>query len=145
VQRPSFSLAALKGVPFISPRFESGLLVAAVVAARTYEARRQDADHGGEDPLSWLLPHRALSLWRAHPPLPESRVSYGQAAAIRHELAILGDNIPEWRPLLVLPVEYRLLPPAHTSISASAAFWPQHVLLSPSAFETPEELREQVV
>ncbi|MFF0520994.1 aKG-HExxH-type peptide beta-hydroxylase [Actinomadura nitritigenes] len=139
-------LADLGGLPFVDDGFRSRRLLAAAAAARHVLAERQGRTRGlSERTLEgWLAPARALTLvdGPAMPARPLTRIQRGQVAQARAGLAAA---VPAWRPLLDLPVRYALLDPDGGAISASSKAWPQHVLLARAAFDSPLEVREQLL
>ncbi len=95
-------------------------------------------------PLAWLHPENAIRLCTSDSPGLRD-ISVVHAAAIRRVVAAVVAVQPGWSGYFALPLRYLLLPDASASISASAAFWPQHVMLSGAVFESDEQLREQLV
>jgi hypothetical protein len=140
-------VTALGGIPFLDDTFAARRLLIEVAAVRHVDAEHQGLTGGITDSeiMVWLEPARLPALLPDAPPMPAQPVSADQQQMIEATLAGLTRLIPEWVPLLHLPVEFSLLSPANGAVSASSRQWPQQVLLADEAFGTTVELREQVV
>ncbi|HEU5155371.1 MAG TPA: HEXXH motif-containing putative peptide modification protein [Streptosporangiaceae bacterium] len=139
----------LRGAPFVDSAFTPRKLLAAVAATRQIEAEQAGmstvAQRTGRAVQEWLMPSQVLSLRPEQTPMPAAPLHRGRKARIEDVLNRLGAELPEWEPLLTLPVRFALMRPANGAISASSRAWPQHVLLADDAFASQVTLREQLV
>jgi hypothetical protein len=137
------------GFPFVDPSFNPSRLLAAVscvrVTAETLEADRQKTLTIPEL-ADTIQPH---GRWFAQQEIPEvitccRDVSSGEMRAINEALSSIVTACPDWKALTLLPIRFMAMPD-NEMISASLPDYPQHILLSASAFVTSHELREQIL
>ncbi|MFC7582401.1 hypothetical protein ACFQYP_00325 [Nonomuraea antimicrobica] len=139
-------ISTLAGMPFLDDTFEFGRLLAAVAAARHVRANERGLNGvTAAQAGTWLAPGRALLVQEdPDPPIPGLALSHGRQADIDEVIDGLVETVPEWGPLVRLPVRFLLLDTEDGAISASCRDWPQHILLANMAFAHYRELREQV-
>jgi hypothetical protein len=134
-------------LPFLDEPCNVNKLIAAVVAARYWRPKQLDRE--SLQPLSsvnyWMDPAVGCTVRSGgdDPGLPE--VTLDQLTRIGEAIRSAVEVKPNWRNFFELPVRFLRLPETSRAISASAPHWPQHIMLSPAAFVTISELREQVV
>jgi hypothetical protein len=134
-------------LPFLDEPCNVNRLIAAVVAARYWCSKQIDQE--SLQPLSsvdyWMNPAVGCMVRSGggDPGLPE--VTLGQLTRIDEAIRSAVEVKPNWRNFFELPVRFLRLPETSRAISASAPHWPQHIMLSPAAFVTISELREQAV
>lgn len=138
----------LGGVPFVDDEFRWEAVLAAVAGRRAWSLGVLDAQALRScDPRQLLTPSagRALRIQESiDREIQSAPLSPLQAARVRSALDEVQEAFPQWRGVLGLPLEVRaLLDPG--VISCSCYAWPQHVFLSPAAFSSDAELREQVI
>jgi hypothetical protein len=92
-----------------------------------------------------LTPAWSLALRPEDTPMPAAPLCRRNKAKISEALNQLAIRIPEWTPLLTLPVRYALMHPSNGAISASSRAWPQHILLAEEAFRSDVTLREHII
>lgn len=138
-----FDVHVLNGLPFLHDAFNAAVLAAGAIATRQHHAAQQDLSGlpGRDDFSAWLSPAVAVHTRPRARSVPSRAVSREQLHAIQGAAGHLAELIPAWRPLFSLPIVYRLLT-GTSSLSASTYLWPQHVLLSDVAFESPQSLHE---
>jgi HEXXH motif-containing protein len=130
-------------LPFLDECREPNRLVAAGVATRYWRAG-SNPPRPASDVKYWTDPVVACDLI-AGPPSHLSQVTGAQRTMISDAIRSATAVKPQWRDHFELPIRFLLLPADSKAISASAPHWPQHIMLSRAAFESADELREQVV
>jgi hypothetical protein len=144
-QGPHVSM--LHGLPFIDDGFGSPILLAGAIAVRQRAALTAGLCVEGSVPADerWLLPERAVQMRPGAKPIPHRALTCGQRTMIADAIDRLRTEMPAWGPLFNLPVRYVGMEESSAAISASSILWPQHILLGMAAFETRNEVREQLV
>jgi hypothetical protein len=139
--------ADLHGLPFLDDGFASRRLLAVIAAARHVAAGRQGLADGvpRQQAEAWLAPARAYLVNAGPAPMPAQPLRAVRKQQIGGVLTGLAAGMPDWAPLLGLPVRFARLYPDGGAISASSRDWPQHVLLADEAFASDAELREQLL
>lgn len=132
------------GIPFASENFLPERVLAAVSVVR-----RDEADRAGisvSTPTELFDPAVALKIRQSwlRQSVEYTVLTEDHSDAIRAALDEITAAVPLWRPLLHIPVYYRLLQNS-TAISASSFAWPQHVFLGVDAFDSVDQLAEQLV
>ncbi|MDH6629429.1 hypothetical protein M2271_007265 [Streptomyces sp. LBL] len=140
-------VTVLNGVPFLDHGFSVPRLFGGVVAVRQRHGEQLHAEDlpAKEDFPAWLTPEVAVKTRPNAFPLPVRPMPVARSRRIRRAVLRLADLAPSWRPLMGLPVRYHLLEQGDPSLSASTYLWPQHVLLSDSAFDSGQALDELLV
>ncbi|MFD8531546.1 hypothetical protein ACFV0L_29410 [Streptosporangium canum] len=139
-------IAELGGYPFLDDSFAPGRLLALVLALRHQEAARLGlaGEIGDAGPIGWLDPGKAILLRPDRPELEETELTAARQAEVAAVLQELRSAVPQWEPLLSLPVRYRMHPPTG-AYSASIRAWPQHIFLARRAFTASDQIRSQVL
>ncbi|MEU0030834.1 HEXXH motif-containing putative peptide modification protein [Streptomyces sp. NPDC006335] len=143
----SFIQREFCGFPFLDLAFSERRLLTAVACVRWNLISQTDSAPNTEQLQDVLRPQTALSIRRRELelPIPGSPLPADHRARIDEALAAISETIPEWKPLLQLPVRFLRLDDANGAIGASCYAWPQHILLGDDAFASPCELAEQVL
>ncbi|WP_405985699.1 aKG-HExxH-type peptide beta-hydroxylase [Streptomyces sp. NBC_00872] len=119
-------------------------LAAAVIAVRQQHGQEMNLTGlpAADDFTGWLTPEVAVRTRPQASPVPSRPITPVRTRSILKAAAQLAGLVPAWRPLLSLPVTYRLLEVSDRSLSASTYLWPQHILLSDAAFDSQQALAE---
>ncbi|MFJ2087542.1 aKG-HExxH-type peptide beta-hydroxylase [Micromonospora chokoriensis] len=134
------------GFPFLDINFRAGRLLTAVACTRWARAHGLDQAPEAAQLQSTLQPAearriRALDLALD---LPTEDLTSEQQERAAGCLARTRELIPEWAPLLSIPVRLHQL--VHSeAVSASVFAWPQYVFLGEAAFSSDANLTEQLV
>lgn len=135
-------VALFGGVPLANPAFQHARLLAATSVVRAAEAERNGVAVSGDD-LFHPQQITGVRQQTLRQEIPSHDPSPGQLDAIDEALDLLERSLPHVAPLLEIPIRFRILSDS-PAISASSFAWPQHVFLGADAFESPEQLTEQL-
>lgn len=130
------------GYPFLNRRFNAQRLMAAVSASRLHRFGLPLTPQHCRDVLSPAIESSFAASGRGF--IRFSPASDSHLADISDALASLRSFELAWQPLLDIPVRYGLLTDSQ-AISCSSPGYPQHIFLSPAAFDDRSELREQLL
>lgn len=143
---PSTVVEQVGGFPFLDPEFAPGRLLTAAACCRWTRAHPHTAATPTRNELTAVLqPERARQIRRLdlHLDLPHGDLTEGQHHQVAQTRAAIVRWLPDWAPLIELPLRFHAL--IHSeAISASVFAWPQHIFLADSAFASPTTLAEQI-
>jgi hypothetical protein len=131
------------GVPFLDATFKPTTLLTVVAVVRRERLGAATA------PLnSMLTPDRGVEAGGGKTAeqfgLDVRSLTQKEADAVAGAKESLAAAAPHWGALVALPVRFQGMT-RHGAISASVDSLPQHVFLSAEAFDSPSQLREQVL
>ncbi|MEU7822996.1 HEXXH motif-containing putative peptide modification protein [Catellatospora sp. NPDC049133] len=133
------------GFPFVDPGFAPTRLLTAVACCR-WQRTNPGSVPAGSELSAVLTPERALTIRRLDLSLdlPFGQLSDERQVQIAQTRAYVGTLLPDWRPLLDVPLTFHQLRHSQ-AISSSNFAWPQHIFLAAAAFAAPTTLAEQIV
>lgn len=138
---------SFKGLPFISDRFDNGLLCAMVAKKRRsilgHDNSRPDADYltprVGAEYLASDNTRSVQAPWQQAEDLPRHRLD-----SVADAISDISAKIPAWSDLLRLPVRF-VVPPDPAAMSGSEVYSPQTIGLGDSAFDAREYLEASLI
>jgi len=143
---PSVIQREFGGFPFLDNGFLPGRVLAAAAMCR-WSIAHPDGRTPDSDALAALLdPAEAKRIRARHHTLdlPYGTLGLQQKKQIEETRSRIAELIPEWQPLIRLPMEFLELQHSQ-AISSSNFAWPQHVFLAKRAFTSGEVLAEQIL
>lgn len=143
---PSAVVEQVGGFPFLDPGFAPGRLLTAAACCRWQRAHPHTTTAPTRDDLTAVLqPERARQIRSLdlHLDLPHGHLTEDQLHQVTQTRTAIVRWLPDWTPLIDLPLRFHLLTHSQ-AISSSVFAWPQHILLADTAFAHRSTLAEQV-
>ena len=146
-RRPSLT-TLFGGVPFLDLSFDTHKMMSAVACSRAWRVLGGEVEQLAIKNLPVLLVPSVARRLRLNEgvdvSLQSQSLTVDQERQIERALAYVVRIVPHWKPLLNLPLTLRSIYKSK-AISCSSYAYPQHIFLSPGAFTSDIELREQLL
>lgn len=134
------------GLPFLDDFFQPTSFLTAVACARQFRYQKLGYDFNSLE--HYLEPSNALLVYsrflNKNIVLDGAPITPELYKKINIEIQHIIKYVPEWKPLLEIPLVIRFFN-SDTIISSSSAAKPQHVFLTPKSLSSEDELREQIL